>query len=265
MPVTQKGAISFGLVYIPVALYAATQDNDIRINQLVEVAGRMERVQYKKTCKGCKHDLTNDDIAKGFQYSKDKYVIVSDEDFEKIKTEKDRSVQILQFSEMGEISPVYYEKAYRILPEKGGEKAFELLRRAMSDSGKIAVGKTVLGTKETTLILVPEETGILMQTLYYQDEIKELSQVTARPEVGKPELEMAEKLIESMVKPFKPEAFKDEYQDRLREMIQKKIEGKEVTAPKDRAPDNVIDLMDALKASLEAKPVKGKPKARKAG
>ena len=137
MAATHKGGISFGLVYIPVALHTATTDNDIRFNQLCKDGSR---VAYKKVCSSCGKEVGPGDIVKGFQYEKDKYVVVTDEDFEKIKTEKDRSIQILHFSDLSSIRPIYYDKTYHVTPEKGGEKAFELLRRAMLEENKV-VGK----------------------------------------------------------------------------------------------------------------------------
>ena len=264
MAIAQKGAISFGLVHIPVTLYTATQDNDIRFNQLVQVGGEMKRVQYKKTCAGCKHEVSQKDIVKGFQYEKDKYVVVTDDDFEKIKTEQDRSIQIRLFTEPGEIPSVYYDKAYQVFVEKGGEKPLELLRRAMADLKKVAIGRTVLGTKETMLALTPSERGLLMQTLHFADEVRELPVAAGSPNVGETELAMAEKLIEAMAGHFEPAAYRDEYQDRLRALIERKIEGKEIVAQKDEAPSNIINLMDALKASLEETTKKTPSRGKKA-
>ncbi len=147
MAVAHKGAISFGLVHIPISLYTAVQDNDIRFNQLHKDDN--SRIQYKKVCGHCGKQIDAADIIKGFEYEKDRYVVVTDEDFEKIKTEKDKSIQIMQFANLDEISPVFYDRTYHAVPEKGGERAFELLRRAMMEENKVAIGKTVLGTKET--------------------------------------------------------------------------------------------------------------------
>ena len=140
MAASHKGAISFGLVHIPIALYTATQDNDIHFNQLCKED--LSRVRYKKTCAGCGKEITNKDIVKGFEYDKDKYVIVTDDDFEKIKTEKDRSIQILHFTDLSSIRPIYYDKTYHAVPETGGDKAFELLRQAMKQENKIALTKS---------------------------------------------------------------------------------------------------------------------------
>ena len=249
MAATHKGGISFGLVYIPVALHTATQDNDVRFNQLCK--DDLSRVKYKKICASCGKEVSSGDIVKGFQYEEDKYVVVTDEDFEKIKTEKDRSIQILHFSDLSSVRPIYYDKTYHAVPEKGGEKAFELLRRAMLDEQKIAIGKTVMGNSETLLAIIPTEEGMLIEKMFYLDEIKEIPKEFARPEIDEAELNMAKQLIQSMDKAFDPSLYHDEYQERLRELIHTKIAGKEVVQAKDDTPDNIINLMDALKASIE--------------
>jgi len=249
MAISHKGAISFGLVYIPVALYTATQDNDIHFNQLHKEDH--SRIRYKKTCAHCGKEVTGSDIIKGFEYDKDKYVIVTDEDFEKIKTEKDKTIQILQFADLDTINPIYYEKSYHTVPETGGEKAFELLRTAMKEENKVAIAKTVMGNKETLLAIIPVENNILVSTMYFEDDIKEIPKSIVRPELNEGELSMAKTLIQSMVKPFEPALYKDEYQERLRDLIEKKIAGQEIVAAKQEAPSNVIDLMEALKNSIE--------------
>jgi DNA end-binding protein Ku len=249
MAVSHKGAISFGLVYIPVALYTATTDNDVHFNQLHKEDN--SRIRYKKTCAHCGKEVTTGDIVKGFEYDKDKYVIVTDEDFEKIKTEKDKTIQILQFADLSTINPIYYEKSYHTVPETGGEKAFELLRTAMKEENKVAIAKTVMGNKETLLAIIPAQDNILISTMFFEEDIKELPKSYVRPELNEGELAMAKTLIESMVQPFDSSIYKDEYQERLRELIQQKIAGKEIVASKEEEPSNVIDLMEALKRSIE--------------
>ena len=253
-----KTAISFGLVHIPVSLHTATTDADIRFNQLHK--DTKERIRYKKTCPNCGGEVKAEDIVKGFEYEKDKYVIISDDDFEKIKTEKDRTIQILHFTDLNQIDPVYYDKTYHAIPELGGEKAFELLRRAMLDEKKIAVAKTVLGTKETLLALIPNDEGILAETMFYVDEVKELPKTYSKQPVDEAELAMAKTLILSMIKPFDPSMYCDEYQARLKELISQKIAGKETVSAPSEPHGNVIDLMEALKKSVEGVPASGEPK-----
>lgn len=250
MAATHKGAISFGLVHIPVALHTATQDNDIHFNQLCKEDN--SRVRYKKICAGCGKEVkSGEDIIKGFEYDKDKYVIITDDDLEKIKTEKDKSIQILHFDDLKNIRPIYYDKTYHVIPEAGGEKAFELLRNAMIQEGKVAIGKTVMGNSETLLCIIPTEQGMLIEKMYYIDEIKDIPKSYTKPEVSEQELNMAKTLIESMVKEFQPELYHDEYQVRLKALIQDKIQGKEIVAAKSENEGNVINLMEALKQSIE--------------
>jgi len=177
--------------------------------------------------------------------------VVTDEEIEKIKTEKEKSIQILHFAQLNQISPVFYDKTYQAVPQAGGEKAFELLRAALMAEQKIAIGKTVLGTKDTLMAIIPREDGILISTMYYADDIKELQKQYSSPEVSEQELSMAKTLINSMDTPFDPSKYQDEYQSKLRELIETKISGKDVVAPESDREVKVIDLMEALKASVE--------------
>ena len=249
MAVSHRGAISFGMVHIPVGLYTATQDNDIHFNQLCKVDG--SRVKYKKVCASCGKEVGSQDIVKGFEYEPNKYVTLTDEDFEKAKSEKDKSIQILHFTDLQNVHPIYFDKTYHAIPEQGGDKAYELLRRAMLEEKKIAVAKTVLGTKEKLLALIPTEHGLLVETLFFADEIKDAPKEPSNVQVADAELQMAKTLIGAMVKPFEPEQFKDEYREKLWEIINGKIQGKEIVVSDDTVEYNVINLMDALKQSLE--------------
>jgi len=245
----RKSVITFGMVAIPIAMHTATQDNDIHFNQLHKEDN--SRIRYKKVCAHCGKEIRTEDIVKGFEYDDDKYVVVTDEEIEKIKTEKEKSIQILHFAQLNQISPVYYDKTYQATPEAGGEKAFELLRAALMAEQKIAIGKTVMGTKDTLMAIIPREDGILISTMFYADDIKALQKPYASPEVSGQELEMAKTLINSMNTPFDPGKYQDEYQLKLRALIETKIAGKEVVAPAPESAGKVIDLMEALKASVE--------------
>lgn len=259
MAVAHKSVISFGLVAIPISLYTATRNHDIHFNQLHE--DDKQRIRYKKICGHCGKEVSQKDIIKGYQYDPDHYVIVTDEDLEKIKTEKDKSIQILHFAQLNQVSPVYYDKFYQVIPEAGGEKAFELLRASLMEEQKIAIGKTVLGTKESLLAIIPREEGLLLSTMFYEDEIKDLPKGYSKPQLSDAELNMAKTLIKAMDTPFEPSEYKDEYQIRLKKLIEDKIAGKDIVAPVEEKPDNVINLMDALKASIEQSKGTGKKKA----
>ncbi len=245
----RKSVITFGMVAIPIGMYTATQDNDIHFNQLHKDDN--SRIRYKKTCSHCGKEIKSEDIVKGFEYDDDKYVIVTDDEIEKIKTEKEKSIQILHFAQLNQISPVYYDKTYQAAPEAGGEKAFELLRSALMAEQKIAIGKTVMGTSDTLMAIIPREDGILISTMFYADEVKDIQKQYTKTEVSEQELSMAKVLINSMDTPFDPSQYKDEYQIKLRELIETKISGKEVIAAESDNTSKVIDLMEALKASVE--------------
>jgi DNA end-binding protein Ku len=247
--IARKSVISFGMVAIPIGMYTATQDNDIHFNQLHKEDH--SRIRYKKTCAHCGKEVKGSDIVKGFEYDKDKYVVITDEDVEMIKTEKEKSIQILHFAQLNQISPVYYEKTYQAVPETGGEKAFELLRSALMAEQKVAIGKAVMGTKDTLMAIIPREDGMLIATMFYAAEVKALQKQYTRPEVSEQEMGMAKMLINSMDTPFDVSMYQDEYQDKLRGLIEKKISGQEIIAPVSEGPAKVIDLMETLKASVE--------------
>ena len=247
--ISRKSVITFGMVAIPIAMFTSTRDNDIHFNQLHKEDN--SRIRYKKTCAHCGKEITTKDIVKGFEYDEDKYVVVTDDEIEKIKTEKEKSIQILHFAQLDQISPVYYDKTYQAAPEAGGEKAFELLRAALMAEQKIAIGKTVMGTKDTLMAIIPREDGILISTMFYADDIRELQKQYIKTEVSEQELNMARMLINSMDTPFDPAKYTDEYQARLRGLIETKISGKEVIAAEPDSAGKVIDLMEALKASVE--------------
>ena len=267
----RKGAIAFGLVYIPVELYPATQDDAVRFNQLAKES--MQRVRYVKTCPDCNRELGPDDIVRGYQYEKGKYVVVDDEELDAIKTDADRAMKIVQFSDIDEVPPLYFEKPYQVVAQPGGEKPLELLRLAMVEEGKAAIGTTVLGNSETPLALIPYGDDLVMMTLHYQSEVKDVPKTLQHPDVADEELSMAKQLVESMTAPFDPSRFRNTYQEKLMQLIQDKIAGKQIVAESQEAqPSNIINLMDALSASLKArdgkdgeskKPAPAKKTARK--
>lgn len=249
MPVAHKGSISMGLVLIPVGLYKTTVDNDIHFNQLDKES--KARIKYKKYCSHCNKEVGPDDIIKGYEYEKNRYVVMTDDDLEKIKTKKDKTIHILQFAKIAEINPIYYEMDYYAIPDVGAEKAYELLRQALLFQKKVAIAKTVMGTNEKLLVLYPTKEGMIVKTLFYYDEIAAVPKQIPKITPGKTELDMAKMLIDNMTRPFIPEDFQDEYQARLRDAIMKKIQGKEIITADTSEPDNVIDLMEALQKSLE--------------
>ncbi len=249
MAVAHKGSISMGMVLIPVGLYKTTVDNDIHFNQLEKES--KARIKYKKYCSHCGKEVSQSDIIRGYEYEKDKYVVMTDDELERIKTKKDKTIHILQFAKMSEVDMIYYEKDYYAIPDAGAEKAYELLRQAMLAEKKVAIAKTVMGTNEKLLVLYPMKDGMIVKTLFYEDEIAAAPKQIPKMKLDEKELSMAKLLIGNMTQPFEAAAFRDEYQARLREAIMKKIQGQEIVTADIGTPDNIIDLMEALQRSVE--------------
>lgn len=249
MAVAHKGSISMGLVLIPIGLYKTTTDNDIHFNQLDKES--KARIRYKKYCSHCNKEVTTADIIKGYEYEKDNYVIMTEDDLEKIKTKRDKTIHIIQFAKLAEVDQLYYEKNYYGIPDVGAEKAFELLRQCMLSQKKVAIAKTVIGTRENLIVLYPTKEGMIVKTLFYQDEVVIPPKQLPKIKLDDNEMQMAKMLIENMTKPFESANFKDEYQERLREAIMTKIQGKEIVSADAEQNNNVIDLMEALQKSLD--------------
>lgn len=248
MPSAHKGAISFGLVHIPIQLQVAVREHDLSFNQLCKKTG--ERIRYKKYCPSCNKEIKQEEIVKGYEYEKDKYVIITAEDLEKIQTEKDKTIQILKFVKEAEVDPVYFEKNYYAQPDKQGQKAFDLLREAMLATKKAAVARTVLGTKEALLLIRATEDGMRVTSLYFEDEIVTAPAKTAS-KLTKAEVTMAKQLIDQLSGPFDIADYQDEYQERLRSLIERKIHGQEIVKVKEKQSVQAVDLMEVLSQSLK--------------
>jgi DNA end-binding protein Ku len=249
MPVAHKSAISVGLLYIPVGMYKTTRNASISFNQLCKDS--KERIRYKKYCPSCDKEIKNEDIVKGYEYEKGKYVTFTSDELEKIKTKKDKTIHVEYFAKMSEIDSILFDKNYYMVPESGAEKAYELLRRSLLAKKEVAVAKTVIGTNENLLVLYPTKECLIAKILYYQEEIQELPKSQAKVEVTKQELDMAKTLIESMTKSFDIAAYHDEYQEKLQKAIMTKINGNEIVSADTGKSENIIDLMEALQRSVE--------------
>lgn len=257
MAYSYKGSISFGLVYIPVTLHNSIKQNDIGFNMIDKKT--MSRVRYKKTCEDCENrEVKQEDIVKGFEYEEGKYVIFEEKDFEKIKTKKDKNITIEQFVDIAEVDPIYFDKPYYVVPT-GAEKAYAVLLTAMEQSGKAAIAKTVLGTKETLVMIRAKDGQMLLNTLFFADEVVKNPAKEVTEKGNAAELKMAQTIIESMTGRFEPQNYKDEYREKVQETIEKKIAGKEIAAPKEKNFGTVSNLMEALTKSLE---LTKKPKAK---
>ena len=253
MRATWSGMISFGLVNIPVKAFTAARNRDISFHQLhKEDSGR---VGYDKVCKVCGNSLDKDDIVKGYEYRKGQYVIVTDEDLDSINLETTKTISILHFVDTNEINPLLYDQSYYIAPDENGARAYALLREALEKSNKVGIGKVTFRAREQLAALRVVEGALVLETLHLADEMVDTGEMGIPAEdvqVPANELELADVLIQHLTAPFKPEEYHDEYEQALKGLIDKKIEGEEVTAPPTPQPTNVIDIMSALKASLEA-------------
>jgi DNA end-binding protein Ku len=251
-----RGAISFGMVSIPVKLFTATESKDIAFRQLAgEDLGRVKMLRWSPTLD---REVAYDELVKGYEYAKDQYVIVDQEDFDTLPVPSKHTIQITAFVKADEIDPVYYERTYGLEPEEAGLKPFKLLLQAMEEKGLIAIGKLAIRQKEHLCALRPHEDGIVIETLYYPDELRDLDTVDlSEVEVSDEEMKMAYALIDMLEKPFDPGEYNDEYRDALMELIQAKLEGGEIVRDESAPAPQTVDLMAALKASIEATNARG--------
>ncbi len=242
------GAINWGLVYIPVKLHTAVSEEKVSLNQLSKDGHA--RIRYKKVREDTGAEVKSDEIVRGYQYEKDKYVVFTDDELEQMTPQKDRNLTITQFVQRGSVNPLFYDKAYYAVPN-GSNKPFMLLREALERLGVVAVATTVIGQTEQTLVLSPIENGMVAQTLFYLNEVKAIPTTlsTAMVEISDDELNMAMALMRDKVSEFKPEAYHDATAERMREAVQAKIAGQEFVAPAE-VQNNIIDMMDAMKQML---------------
>jgi DNA end-binding protein Ku len=258
-----KGAISFGLVTIPVAVYPATEEKSLRFNQLHdEDTGR---IRYKRVCEVDGQEVSYEHIVKGYEYEKDRYVVLTDEDLDSVPLESSRAIDIQQFVELDEIDPLLFKKSYYLVPDETGAKAYALLRRALTEESKVGIAKVSFRDKEHLAALRFKEDVFVLETMYWPDEIRaaEFDTISADGRVRDNEVQMARSLIESLTEPWNPDAYHDEYREALQGIVEKKVAGEEIETPPEPAPARVVDLMEALKASVEA--AKGKTPSAKPG
>ncbi|MXX19471.1 MAG: Ku protein [Dehalococcoidia bacterium] len=245
-----KGVISFGMVSIPIRLFPATESKDIGFRQLRRDTNT--RVRMLRWDPVEEQEVPYEEIVKGYEYAKDRYVIVDDEDLEKLPLPTKHTIELTAFVEEAEIDPVHYEKSYYLSPEDAGIKPYSLLIRAMQAKGLIAIAKVAIRTKERLCALRARGDQLILETLYYPDEIRDPGESVAVDEVSEEEMEMARALIEMLEEPFDPEKYKDQYREALMTIINAKLEGQEIATPEAAAPQPAVDLMAALRASVEA-------------
>jgi DNA end-binding protein Ku len=247
-----KGAISFGLVTIPVAVYPATEEKTLRFNQLHDEDGG--RIRYKRVCEKDGEEVTFEHIVKGYEVEKDRYVVLTDEDLNAIPVESSRAIDIHRFVDLEEIDPVMFKKSYYLVPEETGAKAYALLREAMADDGRVGIAKVSFRDKEHLAALRFKDEAFVLETMYWPDEIREadFGGVDVSAKIRGQELEMAKQLIESLSGEWNPEEYSDEYREALLQIVEAKLNGQEIEVVAPEPTAKVVDLMEALKASVAA-------------
>lgn len=255
-----SGAISFGLVNVPVKLYSAVSRKTVRFHQLNSKTGT--RIAQKRVDPSTGEEVNYEDIVKGYELTKERYVVITPEELEALDPEKSRTIDIEDFVDLADIDPVYYDHPYYLIPDKGAAKAYGLLLGAMKESGKVAIARVVLRSKEQLVAIRPAPGDVLMmETMIFADEVispEDIDDLPAAKELkaSERELKMAQQLIDSLSAEFEPEKYHDEYREKVLELIERKASGEEIAVqPEAPKPKEVPDLMAALEASLAA--VKG--------
>ena len=248
-----KGSINFGLVYIPVSVYPATKEEKISFRQLRK--SDLSPIRYKKVAEADQKEVPADQIVKGFEYEKGKWVTLTDEDFEKVQIESTHSVEITDFVDQAQINPKFFYKPYFLEPQKGGEKAYALLHKALTGSGKLGVAKVAIQKREYLAAVKPDGLFLILEPMHFAQEVLEPSSLNSGADrsVSPQELKMATALIDAMTTDWDPTKYKDQYQNALMQLIQEKAE-KRAPAPKPAAPrmqPNVIDMVAVLQQSLQ--------------
>jgi DNA end-binding protein Ku len=249
-----KGTLSFGLVTIPVGLYSATVDKSPSFNQLR--ASDHSRIGYKRVAKADDQEVDYDEIVKGYEYERDRYVVFSKDEIDGLKPASSRTIEIQQFVPLEQIDPIYFDRPYYLAPDPSGAKAYGLLSEAMADSNAVAICKITLRDKEHLATLRLRDGVFVLETMHWPDEIRPFSlEEVDVPEVPEPrpqEVKMAQQLIASLTEDFDPEAWTDEYRERVLQAVQAKVEGAEVVVQAEEGePATVVDLMEALRASVD--------------
>ena len=247
-----KGAISFGLVTIPVAVYPATEEKTLRFNQLHDEDGG--RIRYKRVCEKDGEEVTFEHIVKGYEVEKDRYVVLTDDDFDAVPVESSRAIDIVQFVEIDEIDPILFKKSYYLVPEETGAKAYALLREAMREDDRVGIAKVSFRDKEHIAALRFKDDAFVLETMFWPDEVRQadFGGVDVSTDVRDQELTMARQLIDSLTSEWAPEQFSDAYRDALLQIVEAKLNGQEIEVVEPEQAATVVDLMEALKASVAA-------------
>jgi len=257
-----KGSISFGLVNIPVKMYAATEEKNVRFRLLHKEC--RTPIKTVRTCTHCGKEVPWEEVVKGFEYAEGQFVVLENEELQALMPDKNRAIEILDFVELKDIDPIYFDKTYYLGAQDANNKAYALLRQALKNTGKIGVAKVTIRSKQSLAVIRVYDQCLVMETIHYPDEVRDAKQVPFVPEevqLPERELTMAEQLIEQLTTPFDPSQYQDEFRLSVQEAVEKKINDEQIVEAPARKPEKVVDLMEALQASLEAtKKAKGAAK-----
>lgn len=251
-----KGAISFGLINIPISLSAATSKKSISFKLLHEEC--KSPVNMQRYCQVCDREVGYNELVKGYEYEKNSFVVLRDEDFDNLPVQSTKTIDIIDFVNLAEIDPIYYIKTYYLSPNPGGEKPYLLLKKALEKTGRVAISKITIRNKESLAVIRAMEKSLALETMYFADEIRpvegfNLEDIGEKIKISAKEEELAIEIINNLTADFRPGKYTDDYREELLKIIREKIEGKEVETPEKPLTDNkVLDLMERLKASVEA-------------
>ncbi|HSE93381.1 MAG TPA: Ku protein [Methylomirabilota bacterium] len=247
-----SGTISFGLVSIPVKLYTATSGGTVSFNLLHAKCG--SRIRQQTFCPTCNAVVDRNELVRGYEFAKDQYVRVGDDELKALEGEASKTIDITEFVPLEKVDPIYFERTYYLGPDKGGEKAYRLLANAMGKSGRVALAKFVMRGKESLVLIRSAQDGLMLHTMYFTDEVRSFGEIDKgkTAPVRPNEMELAQQLIDGLTNDeFHPEQYQDEYRGRVLDLVNRKVEGREVTVAAPPAPKaQVIDLMEALRESL---------------
>jgi DNA end-binding protein Ku len=256
-----SGTISFGLVSVPVRMHTATESKELRFHFLDR--RDMSPIGYEKVSKESGEAVPSDEIVRAFEIEKGQYVPLEDEDLDRLDIELTHSMDICDFVDLDEIDPIYFRKAYYLLPQDGAEKPYRLLVRALEETGKVGIAKVVIRNKQHLAALRAYDDVLVLETMYYADEIRQPESVNGKAKLQKAEVEMAKSLVENLSEPFKPDKYDDTYRKELLDLIRAKAKGKELPEPREEDEGEVVDLMAALRESVE-RTKKQRKKAKRA-
>jgi DNA end-binding protein Ku len=256
-----SGTISFGLVSVPVKMYSATESKELRFHFLHKKD--LQPIGYDKVRKDTGRHVDPDDVVRGFEIEKGHYVPIEDEDLDRLDIELTHSIDICDFVDLEEIDPIYYRKAYYLLPQDGAEKPYRLLVKALDETEKVGIAKVVIRNKQHLAALRAYDGVLVLETMYYADEVRKPEKANGNVRVQKAEVEMAKSLVDNLSAPFKPEKYDDTYRKELLSLIRAKAKGKELPEPQEEEEAEVVDLMAALRESVK-ETQKGKKRKRAA-